>query len=419
MRWLLCTPPSPRPADPATVHESHSVAIVGAGIVGLATARYLGAHVPRLIVLEKEAEVAQHQSTHNSGVLHAGLHYAPGSLRARLARSGIRALTEYCAARNIAHEICGQLVVATRSQDVPRLHALLERGRRNGLRDLRWLEPEQARELEPHVACRAALHVPEEGIVDYAAVCRSLAGEVVQQGGTVRTNAAVQHIRHSPRGWVLETTAGHVQAGFLINCAGLYVDRIARLAGERPTSRIVPFRGEFFTLRPARQHLVRNLIYPTPDPTFPFLGVHLTRLARGGIEAGPNAVLAFAREGYRNTTINLRDLAEVLAFPGLWRFLRTHPRTVSAELLRSFNKQLFLRALQRLVPELEAADLAPGGAGVRAQALTPHGELVHDFLWIERPRAIHVLNAPSPAATACLVIGQKIAERALAQMREA
>ncbi|MGH7468109.1 MAG: L-2-hydroxyglutarate oxidase [Longimicrobiales bacterium] len=400
--------------------DAHRVAIIGAGIVGLATARALTqAHVESVIVLEKEPEIARHQSTHNSGVLHAGLYYAPGSLRAHLARSGIRALTEYCAAHNITHEICGKLVVATREQDLPGLHALHERGQRNGLRELRWLEPAQARDIEPHVFCRAALHVPEEGIVDYASVCRALAHEMVQAGGAIRTSAAVRRILRAARGWVLETEAGAVYADFLINCAGLHVDRIARLAGEHPTTRIVPFRGEYFRLRPERQHLVRNLIYPTPDPAFPFLGVHFTRLALGGIEAGPNAVLAFAREGYRKTDINLRELAQALSFPGLWRFLLRHPRTVSAELVRSFSKQLFVRALQRLVPEVQAADLAPGGAGVRAQALSPDGTLVQDFVWIERTHAIHVLSAPSPAATASLVIGQEIAGRALVQLRDA
>ncbi len=394
------------------------VAIIGGGIVGLATARALmRAGVRDLVLLEKEPDIARHQSTHNSGVLHAGLHYAPGSVKARLARSGIRAMTSYCIEHGIVHEICGKLVVATRDDELPRLRALQDRGQRNGLAGLRWLSPERARDIEPHVRCIAALHVPEEGIVDYGGVCRTLAREITAGGGTIRVDAGVQAIRRSQNRWVLESAGGPFEAELLINCAGLQADRVARMAGERPSSRILPFRGEYFTLRPDRQHLVRNLIYPVPDPTFPFLGVHFTRLALGGIEAGPNAVLAFAREGYRKTDIVLRDLADALSFPGLWRFLAKHPRTVLYELLRSFSKRLFLKALQRLLPDLREEDLGPGGAGVRAQAMLPTGQMVQDFLWLEREGAIHVLSAPSPAATASLVIGEEIASRALLQLR--
>jgi L-2-hydroxyglutarate oxidase len=395
--------------------SQYSIAVIGAGIVGLATARALAKRgVRNLVVLEKERAIAQHQSTHNSGVLHAGLYYAPGSSKARLARAGIRSMTEYCAEHGITHEICGKLVVATSADELPRLHALRERGESNGLVGLRWLTPPEARELEPNVQCVAALHVREEGIVDYSAVCARMAAEITNAGNTIRTRAGVQHIAARNSGWLLETTDGALEARFLVNCAGLHVDRIAHLAGENPPCRIVPFRGEYFRLRPERQSLVRNLIYPVPDPTFPFLGVHFTRLALGGMEAGPNAVLAFAREGYRKTSINLRDLADALSYRGLWQFLRRHPKAVSQELLRSFSKKRFLQALQRLVPALQETDLAPGGAGVRAQALTPGGELVHDFLWIERPRAVHVLNAPSPAATASLAIGEEIANRVAA-----
>ena len=388
------------------------VVVIGAGIVGLATARALIAKgVRNLVVLEKESQVAQHQSSHNSGVLHAGLHYAPGSARARLARTGIRSMTEYCATHGIAHEICGKLVVAVSDDEVPRLRNLQDRGERNGLRGLRWLTPAQAHEIEPNANCVAALHVPEEGIADYRAVCRSLAGEINAAGQTVRTNAGVHGITRRGSNWILETAAGEVETRFLVNCAGLHVDRVAQMAGEKPSCRIVPFRGEYYKLRPERLSLVRNLIYPVPDPTFPFLGVHFTRLALGGVEAGPNAVLAFAREGYRKTDVNVRDLASALGYRGLWRFLTRHPRAVYHELLRSFSRSRFLASLQRLVPALTDADLAPGGAGVRAQALTPSGELVNDFLWIERPGAIHILNAPSPAATASLAIGEEIASR--------
>jgi L-2-hydroxyglutarate oxidase len=389
-------------------------AIIGGGIVGLATARALVALAPaaRIVVLEKENTVGRHQSTHNSGVLHAGLHYQPGSIKAKLSRSGIRRMTEFCRERGIPHEICGKLVVAVSADELPRLRALHERGQKNGLQGLRWLTPEQARDLEPHAACAAALHVPEEGIVDYAAVCQALAAELRASGVDLRTNCGVTTLRVTTRGWVVTTTSGEIECEFIINCAGLYSDVVARMAGERPTARIVPFRGEYYVLRPERQHLVRNLIYPVPDPTFPFLGVHFTRRVLGGVEAGPNAVLAFAREGYTNTKVNLRELADALSFPGLWRFLARHPRTVARELGQSFSKQRFAKALQRLVPELQPDDLAPGGAGVRAQTMLPNGELVHDFQWIERPRALHLLSAPSPAATASLAIGEEIARRA-------
>ena len=387
-----------------------TVAVIGGGIVGLATARALLRAAPHLHVhvLEKEPAVAQHQSTHNSGVLHAGLHYAPGSRKALLARAGIRALTEFCAEHGIAHEICGKLVVAADNSEVPRLRALHERGQQNGLTGLRWLTTEQAREIEPHVRCAAALHVPEEGIVDYAAVCATYAHHITAAGGTIHTSSEVLRLQRN-NGWRITTRSSELAADYIVNCAGLYADRVAELAGERPECRIIPFRGEYYKLRPERASLVRNLVYPTPDPTFPFLGVHFTRLVRGGIEAGPNAVLALAREGYRNTSIELGDVAEMMLYPGLWKFLFQHPRTVTTELMRSISKTHFVQALQRLVPELHAEDLTTGGAGVRAQAMLPNGQLLHDFMWIERPDALHVLSAPSPAATASLVIGQELA----------
>jgi (S)-2-hydroxyglutarate dehydrogenase len=388
-----------------------SVAIIGGGIVGLATARALLQAAPclELHLLEKEASLAQHQSTHNSGVLHAGLHYAPGSRRARLARAGIRAMTAFCAEHGIAHEICGKLVVAADATELPRLRALQERGQQNGLTGLRWLTPEEAREIEPHVRGVAALHVPEEGIVDYAAVCRAYAQQVSAAGAALHTNAEVLRLQSHDGGWRITTRSRELTADYIVNCAGLFADRVAELAGELPPCRIVPFRGEYYKLRPERQSLVRNLIYPTPDPTFPFLGVHFTRLVRGGIEAGPNAVLALAREGYRNSTVDLGDVGEMLLYPGIWRFLARHPRTVTTELMRSFSKTHFVSALQRLVPALSADDLTTGGSGVRAQAMLPTGEIIHDFLWIERPNALHMLSAPSPAATASLVIGQELA----------
>jgi L-2-hydroxyglutarate oxidase len=362
-------------------------------------------------VLEKEEAAGGHQSTHNSGVLHAGLYYRPGSAKARLVVEGIRSMTAFCREHGVAHEICGKLVVATDSAEVTRLRTLLERGTQNGLRGLRWLDGAEAREIEPQVRALAAVHVPEEGIVDYAGVVRALEAEVVRLGGRVVTRAGVRRIVRVGSAWRVETVAGEFAAGFLVNCAGLQADRVAILAGARPTCRIVPFRGEYFHLRPERAGLVRHLIYPVPDPSFPFLGVHLTRMIGGGVEAGPSAVLALAREGYAKHALSWSDAVDAATFPGLWRFVARHPRASLFELRRSFSRAVFARSLQRLVPAIEPADLAQGGAGVRAQAMTADGRLVEDFLFVEQDRALHVLNAPSPAATASLGIGAEIARR--------
>ncbi len=390
--------------------DRKSVVVIGGGIIGLATAYKLRLAHPEsaVTVVEKESAVGRHQSGHNSGVLHAGLYYAPGSAKARLTVSGIRQMTAFCRDHDIPHELCGKLVVAVDQSEVPGLRELLRRGEANRLSGLRWLTLPELREIEPHAAGVAAVHVPEEGIVDYRRVCAMLAAEVARCGGSVLTDAGVRALRAADSGWIIETTAGEFRAGVVVNCAGLHSDRIARLAGERPNIAIVPFRGEYYTLRPERQHLVRHLIYPVPDPTFPFLGVHFTRRIAGGVEAGPNAVLAFAREGYRKSAIRLGDVADTMTFPGLWRFLARHPRVSWAEVRRSFSRRLFARALARLVPEVKAEDLIPGGAGVRAQAMLPTGELVNDFLFLSRPTALHVLNAPSPGATASLAIGDEI-----------
>ncbi len=391
-----------------------NVAIAGGGIIGLATAYRLTQHFPRLrvTVLEKEDAVGRHQTGHNSGVLHCGLYYKPGSVKARMAVEGIRQMVAFCAENGIRHEMCGKLVVAADAAEVPRLRALEERGRANGLEGLRWLTRDEMREFEPHVGGVAALRVPQEGIVDYAEVCAALVRKLEERGARVALRARVTRLERRAGGWIAHTTAGDFEAAFLINCAGLQCDRVAELAGERRDMRILPFRGEYYRIKSQRQSLVRNLIYPVPDPRFPFLGVHFTRLIHGGIEAGPNAVLAFAREGYRKRDFNLRDLWDALSYPGLWRFLRRYPSMAWFELRRSFSRDLFCRSLQRLVPEIQPEDLEPGGSGVRAQAIAPGGELEQDFRLIARPDALHVLNAPSPGATASLAIGDEIARLA-------
>jgi L-2-hydroxyglutarate oxidase len=390
--------------------DSHQVIIVGGGIVGLATAYRLGERFPgaRITVLEKEDTVGKHQTGHNSGVLHCGLYYKPGSVKARLAVTGIRQMVAFCRDNGIPHEICGKLVVAADESEVGRLRDLHERGTANGLEGLQWMGPAEMREIEPHVGGVAALRVPQEGIVDYARVCATLVEKLRSRGAKVATGAKVTSIRQSGGRWVAETPVGAFEGTFLINCAGLHCDRVAELAGERREVRIVPFRGEYYTIRPERQSLVRHLIYPVPDPRFPFLGVHFTRMIHGGIEAGPNAVLAFAREGYRKTDFNPADLFDALTYPGLWRFLRKYPSMAWYELKRSLSKDLFCQSLQRLVPEIRPSDLGPGGSGVRAQAIAPEGDPVQDFRLIPRKNALHVLNAPSPGATASLAIGAEI-----------
>lgn len=391
--------------------------IVGGGLVGLGTARALRASFPgaHLTVVDKEPTFGAHQSTHNSGVMHCGLYYTPGSARAKLARRGIDLMRAYCASRGVVHETCGKLVVAASADEVPRLRALFERGTANGLRGLRWCSAGEAREIEPHVNAVAAVHVPEEGIVDYRGVVDALAHELADAGVEMRTGLAVTSINREGSEWRVQAGAMELRADLLVTCAGLHSDRIARMAGEHPTTRIVGFRGEYFVLKPGREHLARHLIYPVPDPTFPFLGVHFTRLARGGVECGPNAVLALDREGYRRMAFNARDAASALAFPGLWRFIARYASTTVFELRRSLSKPLFVRSLQRLVPEVTGDDLLPGPVGVRAQAMRRDGSFLDDFEFLESPGALHVINAPSPAATACLAIGEEVAARVAAR----
>jgi (S)-2-hydroxyglutarate dehydrogenase len=389
------------------------VAIIGGGIVGLAAGYQLLKRFPsvQLLILEKESGPGRHQSGHNSGVLHCGLYYAPGSKKATMAVQGIRRMVEFCAQHDVPHEICGKVVVATQPDEIPRLHALLDRGTANGLEGLQLLGPEQIREIEPHAAGLAGIRVPQEGIVDYAAVTRAMTSEIRARGGEIHFSSEVTRLQ-SGKAWRIQTGSGEYEADFLINCAGLHCDRIGKMAGNRDSTKIVPFRGEYYKLKQERQSLVRNLIYPVPDPKFPFLGVHFTRLIHGGVEAGPNAVLAFAREGYGYTDFSLKDFVESITYRGFWRFLLRYPSMCWKEFGQSFSKQLFCRALQRLVPEVRVDDLSHGGAGVRAQALSPAGELLQDFYFVRQTNALHVLNAPSPGATASLAIADEIIDMA-------
>ncbi len=392
--------------------------IVGGGIVGLATAFRILESRPQLkiLLLEKESRLAAHQTGNNSGVLHSGLYYKPGSEKAKLSVEGLKQLTAFCHEHGIAHEICGKIVVATSEDELPRLENLWERGNANGLLGLRKLNPQQIKEIEPHAAGLAAIHVPQEGIVDYPAVCEKLGELIRKRGGEIELNARVLKIFSDGGERIVETSAGNFRTKFVITCGGLHSDRLVKASGQKPSAKIIPFRGEYYQIKKERQFLVRNLIYPVPDRKFPFLGVHFTRLIHGGIEAGPNAVLAFAREGYKWSKINPRDLAESLCFPGLWKFLFKYPSLCGYEIFRSLSKKEFCRSLQKLVPEIREDDLETGGAGVRAQAMTLDGKLVEDFYFEEARGILHVVNAPSPAATASLAIGSKIAERVLKQL---
>ena len=391
----------------------YDVVIIGGGIVGLATAMALkSGSRASLAVLEAEDRLAVHQTGHNSGVIHSGLYYKPGSLKARNCVEGRQAMYRFCEEHGIAHERCGKIVVATHERELPALEELERRGRANGLQGVRRLKPEEIREYEPHAAGIAGLLVPETGIVDYTQVAEVFADLVRKGGGAIQTGARVHRCRRSSDALVLETARGEVHCRFVINCGGLSSDHVARICGVYPNLQIIPFRGEYYELIPERRFLVTNLIYPVPDPRFPFLGVHFTRMIHGGVEAGPNAVLAFKRQGYQRWNFSPLDMLRMLAYGGFWHMAAKYWKTGMGEMYRSFSQAAFVRALQRLVPELRFDDVRRAGAGVRAQAVEPNGVLVDDFRIVEAERMIHVLNAPSPAATASISIGKTIAQTA-------
>jgi (S)-2-hydroxyglutarate dehydrogenase len=397
--------------------ERFDVAVIGGGIVGLASAMALASdYSASVIVVEAEGELGAHQTGNNSGVIHSGLYYKPGSLKARLCTEGRRALVRFCEERNIPFELCGKVVVAINEGELPALDELQRRGTANGLADLKRLSIEEIREVEPHVAGVAGLVVKETGIVNYKRVAQEYAKVIEENGGAVRTSRRVHAITQKSDALVLHTTQGDVEAQSLVNCAGLHCDRVARMCGLNPGVKIVPFRGEYYQLSNDAWHLCRNLIYPVPNPAFPFLGVHFTRMIDGGVEAGPNAVLALARHGYKWSDVNIKDLTETLTYGGFWKMAGKYWKAGLGEVHRSLSKKAFLKALQQLMPPVRMQNLMPGGAGVRAQAMQPSGAMVDDFFIQQAPRMVHVLNAPSPAATASIAIGQYIAREASASL---
>jgi len=399
---------------------SYNLTIVGGGIVGLATAMKIAEANPRtkLLLLEKESRLASHQTGHNSGVIHSGIYYKPGSLKARTCVAGRAALLEFCDQNDVPYELCGKVVVATSEEELPRLEELHRRGMANGLEGLELIGPEKLRDIEPHATGIRALRVPATGIIDYTKVAEAYAVRIRAAGGDIRTSSRVTGMITHREEIILQSATGDYRTTRLINCGGLYSDVVAKMMattdtkGAREEHRIIPFRGEYYNVATTKHHLVRNLIYPVPDPAFPFLGVHFTRMIRGGVEAGPNAVLAFAREGYRRSDVSIGDLWKMLSFKGFWAMAGKYWQTGCGEFYRSLSKQAFVKALQKLLPEITTHDLVAGGSGVRAQAVSVNGALVDDFLIQQSRHAIHVLNAPSPGATASLAIGQAIAEMA-------
>ncbi|MBI3058668.1 MAG: L-2-hydroxyglutarate oxidase [Deltaproteobacteria bacterium] len=387
--------------------------VIGGGIVGLATAMEVTERYPgiRLLLLEKENQLAKHQTGHNSGVIHSGIYYKPGSIKAQTCVAGRKALLEFCDRHGIPYDLCGKVVVATDERELPRLQELLRRGTANGVEGLEMIGPERLREIEPHANGIQALYAPTTGIIDFTKVAEAYAARIQTLGGEILTSQEMKQMVPGGGGLIVHTSSREIHSRYLINCAGLHSDQVARMMG-REELRIVPFRGEYYRIIPERQFLVKGLIYPVPDPRFPFLGVHFTRTIHGDVEAGPNAVLAFAREGYQKKDVDLRDLWGTLSYRGFWALAKNHWRMGLEEWHRSLSKRAFVKALQRLVPDVRAEDLNAGGAGVRAQAVSPAGNLLDDFVITQTGNAIHVLNAPSPGATASLAIGKRIVEMA-------
>ncbi len=396
-------------------HVKNDVIIIGGGIVGMATGLKLSIKNPNLsiLILEKEDRIAPHQTGNNSGVIHSGIYYKPGSLKAVNCRDGYNQLIRFCDDENIPYELCGKVIVATSEDELPTLDMLLERGTANGLKGLKMLTPEEIHEIEPHVNGIKGIRVPQTGIIDFTDVTLKYAEKIRKAGGEIKLNTKVIDIKKNGSDAIIETNNGSFETSLVVNCAGLYSDKIAALTQEKVDVKIIPFRGEYYKISKQKEYLVNNLVYPVPDPGFPFLGVHFTRMIKGGIEAGPNAVLAFAREGYSKTNINIGELLEALTWPGFIKIAGKYWRMGFGEMYRSFSKSAFTKALQRLMPEIMEDDLMPGGAGIRAQACDRKGGLLDDFSIIENDIAINVLNAPSPAATASLAIGDKISNLVL------
>lgn len=387
----------------------YDVAIIGGGIVGLSTGMILGQQYPkaRIVVLEKESRVAFHQTGRNSGVIHSGIYYKPGSFKAKFSRQGNRSMVEFCQQYGIDYDLCGKVIVATKEQELPLLENLYQRGIANGI-NVKKISAEEVKEIEPHVSCLAGIRVLNAGIVDYQQVCQKFAELIKRQGGDLYFNTKVEKIVSAKNTQILETNKGSFETQFVVNCSGLQSDRVAKLGRVNPQSKIVPFRGEYYELKPEKRHLVKSLIYPVPNPAFPFLGVHFTRMINGGVHAGPNAVLSLKREGYKKTDFDLKDFLETITYPGFWKLAKRYASTGVEEIIRSFSKAIFVHSLQKLIPEVQADDLIPAPAGVRAQALMHDGKLVDDFLIIRGENAIHVCNAPSPAATSSIEIGKEV-----------
>lgn len=392
--------------------NTYDYAIIGGGIVGLATAMKLSQMLPsaKITVIEKESSWAYHQTGNNSGVIHSGIYYKPGSFKAKFSRAGCQSMVDFCRQHDIPYDVCGKVIVATQEKELPLLENLFQRGLQNEI-PVSKITPEQVKEIEPYVNCIAAVKVDSTGIVNYKAVCQKYIEIIQESGNDLRLNTKVLGISLEPQNVVLETNKGTIKAKFLINCAGLFSDRVAQMANLKPSAKIVPFRGEYYELVPEKRHMVNTLIYPVPNPSFPFLGVHFTKMIDGSVHAGPNAVLSLKREGYKKTDFDLKDFAEVMAYPGFWKLASKHADEGVREIVRSFSKAAFVKSLQRLIPEVRSEDVVPTHAGVRAQALMNNGSLVDDFLIVNGERSIHVLNAPSPAATSSLEIGKEVASQ--------